>query len=410
MFSTGPVGYLLLITSAIGMLLAILMMCKSRPASYYVFSTNLIIYSYTTFTLAAIKIKWLLLTLPHLFLTTQPCLYLIGPLCYYFVRLSINPEHRFHKWEALHLLPFLLHTAELIPFYLTDTATKREIIQQSYGTGEYLILPTFTHSFTYFQHIFLKSISILIYSSAALSLILKNYKHSMRSFRELNRKLYTWITLETMLRLLWSITGIVKAGLSKENLLIDQIFTGFMILDSLVGFGFILLNPKILHGLKTIQYKEMQALTSTEKDSPEQSPAQHDTPDMDQPQTEKSNKEQTDFIVVERYFQTRKPFLEENMSREIHASEIGLSPRRISTVIKSVTGMNFADYVNSYRIRYLEETAPFSPDWHKFTIDALGNTLGFANRISFYNAAKRHRNMTPTELLRSLGIGGITDN
>jgi AraC-like DNA-binding protein len=64
--------------------------------------------------------------------------------------------------------------------------------------------------------------------------------------------------------------------------------------------------------------------------------------------------------------------------------------------------MNFSDYVNAYRIRYLEEQIKYHPEWRNYTVDAIGEQVGFKSRNSFFNATHKHRDKTPAELLQAL--------
>jgi len=408
MISTGSFGYVLLVTGALGILLVGFLLARKRPLSYYFFIISLLCTSYSGLLLAIVKTKWILLEFPHLFLTPQPFHYLIGPACYYFALVTINPYHRFKAVELLHLLPFLLHTIELLPFFTLDTEAKREIVTIAYRTGTSMTPPSEIFFLSYFQHLFLKSASIFVYSLVGLVLLGAHYRQVMSSYRETNMVVYQWVTVELSIKVLLGISMMIKAILSYDYPRVDLVMAISLAMDTLIGFGFIILNPRILEGARPVTYDHGPIIIPTHATEPAQQPEmvsveteEDENQDVERP----APTDTLDFGRIESYFQTRKPFLNNEFSRDLLADRLRIPQRRISMVIKSSSGLNFSDYVNNYRLHYLEDHAASHPEWKKFTIDAIAEEIGFSNRITFYNACKRHRGMTPSELLKSMGLG-----
>ena len=209
------------------------------------------------------------------------------------------------------------------------------------------------------------------------------------------------------LKIILGLTGMLKAVWNNGYPRLDQFFAAIMAMDTIISFGFILLNPRILEGTSPVK-AEFPPLFGESTEEPIQEELTgiketEQTPAKDEFITDEGHTKKFQFI--ESYFQTQKPFLKEEFSRETLALDTGLNKKTISEEIKTATGMNFSDYVNSYRIRYLEENATLRPEWKKYTVDALAAEIGFFNRGSFYNAVKRHRNMTPGQLLKNLELG-----
>ena len=77
---------------------------------------------------------------PHLYRLFAPTIYLLGPSFYLFFRTLFYNETKFRKWDWLHALPFLLHTIELMPFYLSPVSEKLiEISKIDWNTMSQLI-------------------------------------------------------------------------------------------------------------------------------------------------------------------------------------------------------------------------------------------------------------------------------
>jgi len=73
---------------------------------------------------------------PHIIRITAPFLYLLGPLNFLFIRYLLENKKSFKKLDWLHFLPFILHSFELMPFYLGDVSVKikmAEAIQNNYN-------------------------------------------------------------------------------------------------------------------------------------------------------------------------------------------------------------------------------------------------------------------------------------
>jgi AraC-like DNA-binding protein len=60
--------------------------------------------------------------------------------------------------------------------------------------------------------------------------------------------------------------------------------------------------------------------------------------------------------------------------------------------------MNFANWVNRFRIEYFIGLAPSHP---QLTLEALSNKAGFISRSAFINAFKKEKGVTPREYFRS---------
>lgn len=412
MISTGNFGYFPLISGGIGILLVLTLLVKKRPASYYFFAANVLFVAWSAILMAVIKTKWLLY-LPHLLLSPSPSHYLIGPFCYFFVRFSINPYFRLKWLDLLHLLPFVLHLAELVPFFALGTDEKLKQILEAY-TAKAMAVDNFSFLLPYSLHIFFKTASIFIYGIAGFNILARSSRGVMPSFRQHNHLIYQWVRIETILKISLGFFGMIWSLRNQVSINIDIIYTSVVALDTIICFGFIILNPRILEGTRpaTIDLKVIPSLVpATEHEE------RKDNYDESAPDTageiatntvtgrESSIGNVELFNQIESFFQTHKPFLREDFSKDILSRKIGLPGKKISEQIRLATELSFPDYVNSYRLRFLEENTASHPEWRKFTIDAIAADLGFSNRISFYNAVKRHRGVSPSELLKSLGLG-----
>ena len=74
----------------------------------------------------------------------------------------------------------------------------------------------------------------------------------------------------------------------------------------------------------------------------------------------------------------------------------------VSQVINERTSLNFNNLLASHRVdeacRRMENTEEFG----NLTIEAIGQSVGFGSRASFFNAFKRFRGVAPSEYMKTV--------
>jgi AraC-like DNA-binding protein len=73
----------------------------------------------------------------------------------------------------------------------------------------------------------------------------------------------------------------------------------------------------------------------------------------------------------------------------------------IGQAIRHTYGISFRDYLNNYRIAYLEEKLSDPEFLAKSSIEKVAEAVGFGTRQSFYTAVKKAKGCTPKEYFRS---------
>lgn len=75
---------------------------------------------------------------------------------------------------------------------------------------------------------------------------------------------------------------------------------------------------------------------------------------------------------------------------------IKMHPRKISKTINTVRHENFNTYVNHFRIKKAEKLFE-NKEFVNFSIEGIGNEVGFHSKSAFYNAFKKQTGTTPTK-------------
>lgn len=99
---------------------------------------------------------------------------------------------------------------------------------------------------------------------------------------------------------------------------------------------------------------------------------------------------------VEDSLTQREVFLTKNLKISDLADEIKQNEKIVSRAINHYSDGNFNSLINKFRIDKAEQMI-LSGEYDHYTIEAIGNECGFSNKVSFYNAFKSLKGMSPKE-------------
>lgn len=304
----------------------------------------------------------------HLFRLDSPIHYLMGPTVYFFTLSTLTPEFRFKRIHLLHLLPFLINFIEFLPYYLNSAAFKLDYYENFITNGT-VIMPI---------HYLLKTFSVLAYFVAQLFLF-KKYKIKKLKSDKSNQYQVSWFILYFGSQFILTTTSLVD-HFSGLHLFSDPYgfiikMTAFFLYCIMIGLLFF---PSILYGNPVVE-KEIKAKYSHSKLSEEMKIA--------------ILKDLNNLMKGE-----NKPFLNEKISMAEIAKILEVSTQQISQVVNEKTGLNYNDYVNTFRIEEAKMIL-LSSSFSKLTIDAIAQKSGFGSKSAFYAAFKKHNGNTPKEFI-----------
>ncbi|MBZ4037055.1 helix-turn-helix domain-containing protein [Flavobacterium sp. 17A] len=119
---------------------------------------------------------------------------------------------------------------------------------------------------------------------------------------------------------------------------------------------------------------------------------------------ESKTEEYKEFITVDNlYFQKLESlcknehiYTDSTLSREKVAEKLGISAGYLSQIINTVTGDNFAHYINQYRVEAVKEMIS-NLEYDNYNLLAMGLESGFTSKTTFYKAFKKVTGQTPNE-------------
>lgn len=100
------------------------------------------------------------------------------------------------------------------------------------------------------------------------------------------------------------------------------------------------------------------------------------------------------FVALEKRFSEQERFRDPQLTREIIAEELGISPGYLSQLIKSITSNSFSYYLNQYRVEAVKKML-HDPKYDAYSLLAVGQEAGFTSRSAFFTSFKKFTGMTP---------------
>ena len=104
---------------------------------------------------------------------------------------------------------------------------------------------------------------------------------------------------------------------------------------------------------------------------------------------------------IENYFQTKEVYLNSKLTAELLGALTGIPHRQISQAIKYKFGLSFRDYLNQYRMSYVDKLLNDPAFLGKSSVEMIAEAAGFGSRQSFYTVFKKAKGCTPKEYVNT---------
>ncbi|MDY8135105.1 helix-turn-helix domain-containing protein [Aquimarina sp. 2201CG5-10] len=91
-----------------------------------------------------------------------------------------------------------------------------------------------------------------------------------------------------------------------------------------------------------------------------------------------------------------KIYADPNLGLENISNRLNISSNYLSQLINKLSGCNFSDYINSYRIEEVKSKLK-DPEYGNYTVLGIAMECGFNSKSPFYSAFKKHTGISPKE-------------
>jgi AraC-like DNA-binding protein len=315
--------------------------------------------------------------LPFLININQPAMFLLGPLVFFYVKSLINIE--FKKSDLLHLLPFCIYTIFMIPFFLENGQIKINEINQMLFTGKkndffiMIILP-------------LILIQIIIYLIVIINEIKKHEIKIKQTYSSTEKINLAWI--EHFIK----VFGVVCIIFIPIFFLVPL---GYKFTDISSFLPISISFAIFLIGYNAWRQPEIFFYDYNPVDFDRNSSKKNKVPTQKKQYISKEKSDDYLKILLE-FMKKTKIYKDPEITLTNLADKLNIPRNTLSFIINEYTGLNFYDFINSYRIEEAKNIL-LDPCYKNNNILDIAYDSGFNSKSTFNASFKKFTNKTPKE-------------
>lgn len=317
--------------------------------------------------------------------TSDPIIYLIGPLILYYFKSLIKGKLVFDYKFLLFILPAFLIFVNSIPYYQLPLQEKINVIKSIKQNSYVLNFPyrhTLLFSFkTQTKFILSSNILFFIYSIRYYNLERKSIQVKAKNIQFINTNIFLFLIsiFPGLLLLFYSSYKFSKFSISSnDNNEYHYLFT----IITPISF---LMFPKLIYGLhsnSSISHIFQNLINRLFKDNTNAG--------------EVISEQSSDRDRIIQFIETKKPYLNSNFSLHTLSHDLNMPHLRVSSCFSKEIKSAFPEYRNRKRIEHSIQLFKDNQH-HQISIEGIATQCGFKNRSSFYLAFKAVYGMTPSE-------------
>jgi AraC-like DNA-binding protein len=318
---------------------------------------------------------------PFLMWLNLPYAFVHGPMLYLYTEALTNPERFKSKTWLLHFVLPVLMIFTLLPIMLMPE-NERIMLYRNNGKGfeDFLIL----------DWTIPLSISGIIYIVITNILLYKHKKRILNQFSNQEKINLNWLRfLFYGMGLTWMI--IIFGGSDKLIFSMSSVFLIFIGYFGIKQVGIFTDYPIELPENETITViieDSFLSELSVEKKKYAKSGLNENTAKVLHQQ-------------LKNLMETERLFIEPELTLTDLATRLEVHPNYLSQVINELEGVNFYDYINTFRIEKFKRLV-LLPQNQKYTLLALAYECGFNSKTAFNRFFKKATDLSPSEYLKTL--------
>lgn len=340
-----------------------------------------------------VMVSGYILHFPRLIYVESVGMFLYGPLLYFYVRtLTSREQWHFSAWQWMHLLPFVMSVALLVPYFSLSNETLVEIINENATAEEFL------GNWALGAQIVAISPRLLIGIYLALAI---------RRLAQHGRNIRDQFSLIEHISLNWLRNLLIAIGLIYVLYLVALVFGGKGPVENLLNIAIVIVvytlgymglrQPVIftqreLGQLGQLESGDARGVVGDKSDSAEVPKYQRSALD--------DNSSKLLLEELQEIMATSRPYLDSTLALSQLADQLNISSNYLSQVINQQTGSNFFDYINGHRVQAAKEILA-DPAQSRSNVLTIAMDSGFNSKSAFYSAFRQHAHMTPIQYRQS---------
>ncbi len=398
------------------MVMLLIMAYSFRRSINRIFLGLSIFFIWYTLLVVLLTLTKQILNFPAIHRTGIITAYLAIPFLYIYSRNTFYPGKLWRKTDWIFLLPTLVYLIDYMPFFIMPAEQKIAILRENLTNSERMILTDegwlgLTGLYFPFAYVW---IAIIMYFQVRLIILNRKVESGFKSVH--NQRLFNFIVTITLLYVPIFIPGVFGILFRLSWFNSDFVALSFGLSLSAISI-YLFISPRILYGFipekrfsvdivaRSLKEKSLQSIQPNESQIEEKAlteSKENVTSETDNSQATISDEEiAAEVEIVLKHMIANKPFRKQGFTIQDLSNQTEIPVYQLSPLINGSFKMNFANWVNRYRVEYFIEQAQANP---QLTLEALSKEAGFISRSTFINAFKKEKGLTPREYLKGIKL------
>jgi AraC-like DNA-binding protein len=344
---------------------------KAKSSTNYFMAVFLIIFGINT---ANFYIdSWLQPLSENWYVFINTFFFLLPSCLFLYTKHSLFPVAKLTPESIIHVIPFLLYNAILIPVVYLENYKENP---QEFDFQQYLLFGIYIAFY----------VLIFTYQVISFKLLREKKLHYLENYSSADLRSYRYLYQLNIIFTLMFVLSAIKNYFSFQ-------FEGPEISILVVAMKFSLLVFFCWIIYQCLQTPELFHNTENELPSVKKM-LEEDKRDTKDTLIDEATKEQIEKIKT--YMVQNEPYLESSLSLYDLAQQTSMQAKDLSLLINSTLNQHFFDFVNQYRISKAMQMLQ-DPSKKELTVLEILYAVGFNSKSSFNTAFKKQTHLTPTE-------------
>lgn len=309
-----------------------------------------------------------------------PFSFAVGPLLYLYVKSVTTSGFRFRKTDFWHFIPQIIYTIYRLALFGYDS------MQPGFSdTQNGIMLEQLDYQYVDPFYMLFSKLQLLLYLAFTVQLFYR-YRHKIHQFYSNTFKLeLNWLRNFLAIYVLLFIYEVLEIIINES--IMELHWTQKWWYHFIAALAIIYIGIKG-YFTQTDTLKDLEFNNVKGPSYPK---------DIDELETDFDDEK----AKIQAYVETNRSFLDPDLSLKSLAKQLNYSPTQLSEIINNGFGVNFNDFINSFRVDAVKKL--LKEGKHKeLTLMGIAYDSGFNSKATFNRVFKKIAGVSPTEFLKSI--------
>jgi len=328
-------------------------------------------------------------------------IYLLAPpVTYLYIRGILNDEYRFKKKDLIHLFAPFVQLLLSMNYIFSSHENKLAIVKSINNFNNLLNSSSFNgipHK-VFFAMVFIS----VVYYSACCFIELQRRKTFATS--QHNRAVFRWTTSLTFIMVLMAVFMLINVVVTSMEIKETRqlVFFGPFYEFRLVLFTIVLVMIVYSDGLRLGLPNFAQNIRILESHGDDTTIKQDEAKLASGILTDQQTQTYRQ-LLVQFFEQNAEVYTQLQFNLDDLSAATNIPKHHWAYFFRYYSEVSFVDMRNGYRVEHAKKMMQL-PAFQHYTIEAIGEASGFGSRTTFFNAFKKHQNISPSEYWEQLKL------